>query len=83
MMKANKAYEVATAVVEQSNDWKYLEERIAYAANHGKVSLFVSFDHNPQTALLMLREFGYRVTPDTIDTTASYYSFTISWFEVN
>jgi hypothetical protein len=80
MMNANKAYEMATFVVENSKDWEYLEERIEWHTNHGHVQMFVSFDHNPQTAMHMLRELGYTVAPTNVDTDASYYGFTISWF---
>ena len=80
MMKAEKAYEIAATVVEESDDWKYLEERITWHANAGHVQMCASFDHNPQTALHMLRELGYKVTPQTIDADAKYFSFTISWF---
>lgn len=80
MMKASKAYEMATFVVENSKDWEYLEERIEWHTNQGHVQMFVSFDHNPQTAMHMLRELGYTVAPTNVDTDASYYGFTISWF---
>lgn len=83
MRKAEKAYEIACAAVEQSADWKYLEERIEYYSNRGYVQMNVSFDHNPQTAIHMLRELGYNVAPNKIDQTANYYSFIISWFPLN
>ena len=80
MMNAGKAYEMATFVVENSKDWKYLEERIEWYVSKGHVQMFVSFDHNPQTAMHMLRELGYTVAPTNVDTNANYYGFTISWF---
>ena len=80
MMKADKAYEIATAVVESSKDWEYLEERISWHANAGHVQMDVSFNHNPQTALHMLRELGYKVSPNKIDPAECYFSFIISWF---
>ena len=83
MKTANKAYETAIAVVEKSETWQYLEERIEWHVSQGHVQMFVSFDHNPQTAMLMLRDFGYTVTPQTIDRNAKYYGFVISWFPMN
>ena len=83
MKTANKAYEIASAAVEKSATWQYLEERINWHANQGHVQMFVSFDHNPQTAMHMLRGLGYTVTPQEIDKDAKYYAFTISWFPMN
>ena len=83
MKKAEKAYEIACAIVEKSDDWKYLEERINYHVNRGHVQMFVSFNHNPQTAIHMLRELGYNVAPQQIKPDICYYSFIISWFPMN
>lgn len=80
MLSAYDAWRNAKDVVENSKDWHYLEERIEWHVNQGHVQMFVSFDHNPQTALLMLRELGYVVVPTNVDADASYYGFTISWF---
>lgn len=80
MMDAKKAYEAAKNVAKESETWNYLEERIAWHVSHGHVQMFVSFDHNPQTALHMLRELGYNVSPQTTDENAHYYGFIISWF---
>lgn len=80
MMNANKAYAMATSIVENSKDWEYLEERIAWHTNQGHVQMFISFDHNPQTAMHMLRGLGYTVAPTNVDANANYYGFTISWF---
>lgn len=80
MMNAKEAYESAKAVTMESDAWKYLEERISWHAKQGHVQMTVSFDHNPQTALLMLRELGYNVVPQTIDEKACYFGFIISWF---
>lgn len=83
MLSAYDAWRNAKDVVEKSEDWYYLEERIEWHVNQGHVQMFVSFDHNPQTALLMLRELGYTVSPQTIDADANYYDFIIAWFGVN
>lgn len=83
MMTAEKAYEAATAIVEDSKTWKYLEERISWHVSQGHVQMFVSFDYNPQTALHMLRTLGYNVAPQTIDQDANYYGFVISWFPMD
>ena len=80
MMNANEAYEIAKAATLETATWKYLVDRINWHANAGHVQMFVSFDHNPQTALHMLREFGYNVAPQKIDEKANYYGFIISWF---
>ena len=80
MMTAKEAYEMAKATTVESVTWKYLADRINWHAGQGHVQMFVSFDHNPQTALHILRELGYKVTPQTIDADAKYFSFTISWF---
>lgn len=80
MMNANEAYEAAKNVAMESVTWKYLEDRINWHASQGHVQMFVSFDHNPQTALHMLRELGYNVSPQTTDEAAHYYGFIISWF---
>ena len=83
MMTANKAYEKAIAITEESNTWKYLEERINWHTNQGHVQMFVSFDYNPQTEMHMLRGLGYNVAPQTADKNAKYYGFVISWFPMN
>lgn len=80
MMNANEAYEAAKTATMESTAWKYLVDRINYHAHKGHVQMFVSFDHNPQTALHMLRELGYTIAPQTIDKEACYYSFIIAWF---
>lgn len=80
MMNANEAYETAKTVAMESTTWKYLVDRINYHVHEGHVQMFVSFDHNPQTALHMLRELGYTIAPQTIDKDACYYSFIIAWF---
>lgn len=80
MMNANEAYEAAKTATMKSTTWKYLVDRINYHAHEGHVQMFVSFDHNPQTALHMLRELGYTIAPQTIDKEACYYSFIIAWF---
>lgn len=80
MMTANEAYEIAKAATMETTTWKYLVDRINWHTKEGHVQMFVSFDHNPQTALHMLRELGYNVTPQDIDKNANYYSFIISWF---
>ena len=80
MMNANEAYEAAKATTMETTTWKYLVDRINYHARAGHVQMFVSFDHNPQTALHMLRELGYTVSPQTVDKEACYYSFIIAWF---
>lgn len=80
MMNANEAYEAAKNVAMEKNDWKYLADRIRWHVSEGHVQMFVSFDHNPQTALHMLRELGYTVAPTNVDANANYYGFTISWF---
>lgn len=82
MLDAKDAYRLTKKVVQESEDWKYLEERIEYHVNKGHVQFFVSFDHNPQSCLHMLRELGYTVAVDKVSTTANYYSFIISWFQV-
>ncbi len=79
-MNANEAYEIAKAATMESTTWKYLVDRINYHVHEGHVQMFVSFDHNPQTALHMLRELGYTIAPQTIDKDACYYSFIIAWF---
>lgn len=82
MLDARDAYRIATKVMRESEDWKYLEERIEYHANRGDVQMFVSFDHNPQSVMHMMRELGYTVAVEKVDTKARYYSFIISWFQV-
>ena len=83
MLDAKDAYRLAKKVARESEDWKYLEERIEYHVNRGDVQFFVSFDHNPQTIIHMMRELNYTVTPYKIDKAASYYGFIISWFPLN
>ena len=83
MMNAKEAYEAAKVAAMEKNDWKYLVDRIRWHVSEGHVQMFISFDHNPQTALHMLRELGYMVTPEAIDANAYYYSFTISWFPMD
>lgn len=80
MMDAKQAYVTAKSVAAESATWKYLEDRINWHVSRGHVQMFVSFDHNPQTALHMLRELGYTVSPQTTDKDAHYYGFIISWF---
>lgn len=81
MITAKEAYALSKVQARQSKDWQYLEERIALWVDDGCVQTDVSFDHNPQTCMLMLQELGYVVTPKKIDKAANYYSFTISWFK--
>lgn len=81
MITAAEAYALAKVQARQSKDWQYLNERIALWVDDGEVQLDVSFDHNPQTCMLMLQELGYTVVLNKIDKTANYYSFTISWFK--
>ena len=83
MLNAYDAWRNAKDVVENSKDWHYLEERIEWHVSQGHVQMFVSFDHNPQTAIHMLRELGYNVAPHKIDQEANYYSFIVSWFPLN
>lgn len=80
MMNANEAYETAKVVTMESTTWKYIVDRLNYHVNNGDVQMFLSFDHNPQTALHMLRELGYTIAPQTIDADAKYYSYIIAWF---
>ena len=83
MFEAKEAYRLAKKVVREAEDWAYLEERINYHVNRGHVQFFVSFNHNPQTAIHMLRELGYTVAVEKVDPAACYYGFIISWFPLN
>ena len=83
MITAHEAYEAAKVVTKKSETWKYLTERVNWNMSMGKTQMFVSFDHNPQTAIHMMRELGYNVAPYKIDQEANYYSFIISWFPLN
>lgn len=83
MISAHEAYEAAKVMTKKSETWKYLTERINWSMSMGNVQMFVSFDHNPQTAIHMMRELGYTVTPHKIDQEAHYYSFIISWFPLD